>query len=124
MVNGKELNYFSVKTFFFEKRVLNKFIKITFLQPVNKIAGGIFAFLKIAIIFSIVFIIVDQIPGSKYLYEYIGADQSLVFNPVKEFAPLVYSFFMALIPGHQDMQEQFINTLIQADSTTKQLLTP
>jgi uncharacterized membrane protein required for colicin V production len=103
--------------------ILNKFITVTFLQPVNRIAGGAFAFLKVALIFSIIILLIDSVPLlSKYIFQSIGSEESVVFKPLKELAPLIYKIFTALIPGHHDVEQKFMDTIQKADSTTQQLL--
>lgn len=103
--------------------MLNKFITVTFLQPVNRIAGGAFAFLKAALILSIIILLIDSVPLlSSYIFHSVGAEGSIVFKPLKELAPLIYKIFTALIPGHQDIEQKFIDNIHKADSTTQQFL--
>jgi membrane protein required for colicin V production len=73
--------------------MLNKIATFTFLQPVNKVAGAVFAFLKITLIFSILIIVVELIPGAGLLMESIGSKESITYNFVKEFGPFLYNIF-------------------------------
>jgi len=73
--------------------MLNKIATFTFLQPVNKAAGAVFAFLKVTLIFSIILVIIELIPGSDIIFDGIGAKESVSFPYVKEFAPFMYNLF-------------------------------
>lgn len=75
--------------------MLNKIATFTFLQPVNKLAGAVFAFLKVTLIFSILLIIIELIPGSDYIFDTIGSKESISFSFVKEFGPFLYNIFFS-----------------------------
>lgn len=105
--------------------MLNKFITVTFLQPVNRIAGGAFAFLKAALIISIIILLIDSVPLlSSYIFQSVGAEESIVFTPLKELAPLINKIFTALIPGRQDIEHKFMDAIQRADSTAQKLINP
>lgn len=105
-------------------RVLNKFVTFTFLQPINRLAGGVFAFFKVAIIMSLVFVLIDFIPLSKEIEKMIGADQSFSYAPLQKLAPAVYSFFLSVFPNHENLQEKFMRTIQSADSTARKHVLP
>lgn len=72
---------------------LNKIATFTFLQPVNKVAGAVFAFTKVTLMASIILIVIDYIPGSDLLMNKIGRTESLSYQPVKKFAPFLWDIF-------------------------------
>jgi membrane protein required for colicin V production len=100
-------------------RMLNQFAKFTFLQPVNKIAGAAFAFLKVVLILSIVFLIVDLIPHSEILLKRLHIDQSLLFNPIKMVAPGLYSTLVYVLPDHKQVYDEFLDMFNRADTTAR-----
>jgi membrane protein required for colicin V production len=104
--------------------MLNKFAKITFLQPVNKIAGGIFAFLKITIMLSILIILVEFIPFSEQFLNVLGKEESISYAFVRNFAPGVHAVLTAVLPGSESLHEKMMHTINSADSTAKELIKP
>lgn len=105
-------------------KVLNKLATFTFLQPVNKLAGGLFAFGKSVLIISIVFMIIDFLPFSQNINRAIGVGNSSVYEPVKAFAPLIYNGVTMLAPNSDQLQKEFMHTIQKADSTSRDLLIP
>lgn len=103
---------------------LNKFAKITFMQPVNKVAGGVFAFTKITIILSILIILIEFIPYSKNFLNMVGREDSLFYDWVKNFAPNTYRLLTAILPGSDHLTEKLMQGLNVADSTAKELVKP
>ncbi len=101
---------------------INKLLKITFLQPFNRIAGGAFAFLKVTFIISLIFLIIDFLPQHQYIYKYIKADTSKVVAYVKPLAPYIFKFLGAWLPGASASGLQWFETLQNIDSTAKDLL--
>lgn len=104
--------------------LLNKFAKVTFLQPINKAAGGLFAFAKITILLSIVFILVDFIPYSRLLLKSLGRDNSFLYDWIKNFAPNIYQILTSLLPGSEQLKDRLIQGLSVADSTAKEWIKP
>lgn len=100
--------------------LLNKFAKITFLQPINKIAGGLFAFVKITTLLSIVFILIDFIPYSRLLLKSLGKENSLFYDWIKNFAPGIYKIITILMPGSEQLKDRLIKGLNVVDSTAKE----
>ncbi len=71
-------------------KLMNKIATFTFLQPINKIAGALFAFTKVTMILSILILVIDLIPGSGFFTEKIGRKESALYEPVRNFAPFLY----------------------------------
>jgi membrane protein required for colicin V production len=76
-------------------KTLNKIATFTFLQPINKVAGAIFAFTKVTLMLSIILIVVEFIPGSGYFFDKMGRNESFTYQPVKKFGPFLYDIFFA-----------------------------
>ena len=76
-------------------KTLNRIATFTFLQPVNKIAGALFAFTKVTLLVSIFLIVIEFIPGSGLLTDKMGAKESITYQPVRKFAPVLYNIFSA-----------------------------
>lgn len=105
-------------------KMLNKFASFTFMQSVNKIAGGLFAAAKAALFISIFFILIEFIPFSGQIKKSSGAEESGLYNPIRAFAPLVYNTLTAVVPGDYKLQEKLDQTIQKADSTAKQYIPP
>lgn len=103
-------------------RMLNQFAKFTFLQPVNKVAGAIFAFTKILLILSIFFLFIELIPHSGMLLGKLNIDKSLLFHPIKKVAPGLYNILTYLVPGHKHIYNEFMNLFNWADTTAGDVL--
>lgn len=56
----------------------------------NKLVGAIFGFLKYALILSIVLIVYDQINASLRFVEKEKVKESVLYEPVKNFAPAIF----------------------------------
>lgn len=104
--------------------MLNKFARVTFLQPVNKIAGGIFAFIKVTIILSILIILVEFIPFSEQFLNALGKQESISYSFVRNFAPNILAILTAVIPGSASIHEKMMQSINSVDSTAKQLIKP
>lgn len=105
-------------------KILNKFAKITFLQPVNKIAGGLFAFIKVAVILSILIILIEFVPFSDQFMNALGKEESISYTFVRNFAPAVHGILTAVLPGSDSLHEKMMQTIDSADSTAKELIKP
>jgi membrane protein required for colicin V production len=108
----------------FISNLLNRFAKVTFLQPVNRIAGGIFAFLKITIILSILIILIEFVPFSGQFLNAVGRDDSVTYSFVRNFAPNVHRVLTAVFPGSDSLQNKMLKTINNADSSAKELINP
>ena len=104
--------------------MLNKFAKVTFLQPVNKIAGGIFAFIKVTLILSILIILVEFIPFSEQFMDSFGKQESISYAFIRNFAPNVHNIVTAVFPNSDSLQNKMMQTINSADSTAKELIKP
>ncbi|RMH61435.1 MAG: CvpA family protein [Calditrichaeota bacterium] len=73
--------------------ILNKIATFTFLQPVNKLAGAVFGFTKVALSLSIALYLVQAIPGAHLLLDKIDKKNSYTYQPLSDFAPTLYKMF-------------------------------
>lgn len=105
-------------------KVLNKFASFTFLQPINKIAGGIFGAAKVMLLVSIAFIILEFLPFSTAIRQSIGATESFLYKPLRAFAPGVYKIITAVLPEDSGIQDKLEQTIQKADSTAKEYVPP
>jgi len=103
-------------------KALNKFASFTFMQPVNKIAGGLFAAAKATLILSIVFLIVEFLPFSNTVKKVSGAQESALYQPVHDFGPWLYKAATAIFPAEYGIEETFEKNIQKVDSTAKQLV--
>lgn len=105
-------------------KMLNKVASFTFMQSVNKTAGGIFAAAKAALFISIFFILLEFIPFSGQIKKSSGAEDSSLYKPIRAFAPLVYNAVTAVVPGDLRLQEKLDQTIQKIDSTKKEYIPP
>jgi len=56
----------------------------------NKLVGAIFGFLKYALILSIVLLVYDEINASLRFVEKEKVKKSVLYEPVKNFAPTIF----------------------------------
>ncbi len=104
--------------------LLNKFARVTFLQPVNKIAGGVFAFIKITLILSILIILVEFLPFSEQFLNALGRKESISFSFLRNFALNINDIVTAIFPGSESLRTKMMDGINNADSTAKELLKP
>lgn len=105
-------------------KMLNKVATFTFMQPINRSAGGLFAAAKATLILSIAFLVLEFLPFSEVIKKNIGAKESSLYQPVKSFAPLFYNAVTAILPEDANLQEKFEQTIQKADSTAKEYIPP
>ncbi len=105
-------------------KALNKFASFTFMQSVNKSAGGIFAAAKAILFISIAFLVLEFIPFSTQIKNSLGASESSLYDPVRAFAPGVYRVVTAIFPDDLNIQEKFEKSIQKADSTAKEYIPP
>lgn len=103
---------------------LNKFASFTFMQSVNKSAGGIFAAAKAILFISIAFLVLEFIPFSTQIKQAAGASESSLYDPVRAFAPAVYRTITSIFPDHLQIQQKLEQTMQKADSTAKEYIPP
>ncbi len=101
-------------------QTLNKLATFTFLQPINKLAGAIFAFTKITLILSVIINGIILFPGSDYFMQKMGKDESYVYEPVRKFAPFLKDMFF---PGEdKSLKDMIPIDGLNADSTASEIL--
>jgi uncharacterized membrane protein required for colicin V production len=101
-------------------KTLNKIATFTFLQPINKLAGAVFAFTKIALILSVALNGIILFPGSDYFMKKMGRDESYLYKPVSKFAPFLKETFF---PGQdKSFKDMLPFDGINTDSTASEIL--
>jgi membrane protein required for colicin V production len=101
-------------------KTLNKIATFTFLQPINKLAGAVFAFTKITLILSVALNGIILFPGSDYFMQKMGKEESYLYKPVAQFAPFLKDTFF---PGQDKSFKDMIPfDSINADSTASKIL--
>jgi len=91
-------------------RILEKLINMVALGFLNKLAGGAFGILKAAVFISIFFLILNH-----YNINFISAekkDNSLIYSPVEEIAPFIWSQLDEL---NDEKIEEFKDKIEDAD---------
>jgi membrane protein required for colicin V production len=73
-------------------KLIQKFIDILFLSFLNKAAGTIFGILKGALYLSILFFVINYFDPNHNLIKDEARKNSLLYDPVKSIAPLLYSW--------------------------------
>jgi membrane protein required for colicin V production len=71
-------------------KTLTKIAETASLGMFNKMLGAIFGILKYALILSVVLIVYDQINGSLKFASKKKVNQSVLYDPVKNFAPAIF----------------------------------
>ena len=71
-------------------RALTKIAETIALGFFNKLVGAIFGFLKYALILSIVLLVYEEINSGIRFMEKKKAKQSILYEPVKNFAPAIF----------------------------------
>lgn len=71
-------------------KILTKIADFASLGILNKLLGGLFGALKIGLILSVVFIFFGRMNDAIPFVSKESLDQSILFNPVKKIAPLIF----------------------------------
>lgn len=71
-------------------KILTKIADITALGMLNKLLGGVFGTLKIALILSVVFTFFGSINSTIPFVKQETLDESILYNPVKKIAPALF----------------------------------
>ena len=71
-------------------KVLTKIADITALGLINKLLGGVFAILKIALILSVIFTFFGRINNTIPFIKQETLDESILYKPVKIIAPTLF----------------------------------
>ena len=69
---------------------LTKLADITALGMLNKLLGGVFAILKIALILSVIFTFFGRVNNTIPFLKQETLDESLLYKPVKQIAPALF----------------------------------
>ncbi len=105
-------------------KALNKLVHFTFLNSINRLAGGLFGFFKAALLISLFILIIEQTPFTPQIKSMIGADKSEGYTALKNIAPGFYNMILKVIPGETRIQQDIIDSIQKVDSTTKKMVNP
>jgi membrane protein required for colicin V production len=84
-------------------KILTKIADIAALGMLNKILGGIFGVLKIALILSVIFTFFGRVNNTIPFIKQETLDESLLYSPVKQIAP---ALFPSIIKGNKEGEKQ------------------
>jgi len=77
-------------------KLFTKIANFAALGVLNKILGGIFGVLKFGLILSILLIIFDKLNTTIPFVTAENTEESILYEPVKELAPLLFSDFLTV----------------------------
>ncbi len=95
---------------------VEKLIKFAFLQPLNRLGGGLFGLVKSLFFLSIIVFILRLLPFANVVLQKIGAGKSVLWPYVIYFSTYIYQILLMIIPGNA-IQQQIQNLFHSADST-------
>ena len=75
-------------------KIITKIIELTVLDILNKIVGGIFGAVKIAVILGAILIFFEKANESLNLYEKESPQESVLYEPVKSLGAFVFGWFI------------------------------
>ena len=75
-------------------KLITKIIELTVLGLLNKIAGGIFGAVKVAVILGAILIFFEKANESLNLYESESSQESILYEPVKSIGGVVFGWFI------------------------------
>ncbi len=75
-------------------KILTKIAKTIALGLINKIFGGLFGALKIALVLSFILLFFSRINSTIPFVKQETIDNSLLYKPLSDFAPMVFPFFL------------------------------
>jgi membrane protein required for colicin V production len=87
---------------------LQKAIKVSFLNWVDKTGGGVVGFVKGGVIISLLLLLISIIPFSGGMIP--GVKESTLYYPTKNFAPKVFNFVMYVIPNSKSFYGELKET--------------
>ncbi len=73
-------------------KALTKLASFAMLGIVNKLLGGVFGTLKMALIASVLLLVASKINGNIPFLDEKELDNSILYNPVKSLAPMIYPY--------------------------------
>jgi len=91
-------------------KALTKLADFAALGIINKLFGGAFGALKIALILSVVLNIFDKMNNTITFIDKDSMEDSVLYNPVKSFIPLI---FPSILTIKEDVESEFKYTSIQ-----------
>jgi len=91
-------------------KFLTKLADLAALGLVNKILGGIFGFLKIGLVLSIVFIFFHRLNASISFVDEQTLEESVLYDTVKSIAPAI---FPSIINADGDTDKDVIDSIIE-----------
>ena len=77
-------------------KLFTKMADFAALGALNKILGGVFGVLKFGLILSIVLIVFDKLNTTIPFVSEENTEDSILYEPVKELAPLLFSDFLTI----------------------------
>ncbi|MHB2155746.1 CvpA family protein [Calditrichota bacterium GD2] len=103
--------------------ILEKLIKLVFLQPLNRLGGALFGLLKSLFFLSVIVFILRLLPFAANFLQKMGAGESLIWPYVLYFSTYVFQMLAALIPqmANPDQLLKFRNISLP-DTSLFQLL--
>lgn len=84
-------------------KILTKIADVAALGMLNKLLGGVFGVLKIALILSVIFTFFGRVNNMVPFIKQETLDESLLYGPVKEIAP---ALFPSIIEGNKEGETQ------------------
>ena len=84
-------------------KLLTKIIDLTVLGLLNKIAGGIFGAVKVAVILGAILIFFEKANDSLNLFESESTEEAVLYEPVKNLGAFVFG---AIINHYNESQEE------------------
>lgn len=78
-------------------KILTKIAETILLGYFNKILGGVFGIIKVGLILSVVLIIFSQLNKTLKFLNTSRVEQSVLFDPVKNFAPTIFPKLVTVI---------------------------
>lgn len=95
---------FIVLVVIFIGKILTKLADITALGLVNKILGGFFSVLKLALIFSVIFFFLDRLKTKIPFLSQVTIEKSVLYEPIKSIVP---TLFPSLVYEDEDGNKTF-----------------
>ena len=87
-------------------KALTKLASFVFLGLLNKILGGLFGGAKIALILSVIIMLMNKVHWAKSLISEEDKNQSILYQPVSELAPLVMPSLLTIEQETKDSESE------------------
>ncbi|HIP48314.1 MAG TPA: CvpA family protein [Lutibacter sp.] len=85
-------------------KLLTKLADFAFLGWINKILGGVFGALKIALIFSVIILIFDKFNSVITFVKPEDRAKSILYEPVRKLAPTLFPNFIKSVENSEEPQ--------------------